>query len=64
MKKTDVMNFFKNRAVDVASACGVTSAAVAQWDEIIPERNALKLDRVTEGKLRYDPSLYQKRCAA
>lgn len=63
MHKKDVLEFFNNRAVDVAKACRVSSAAVAQWGEIIPERNALKLERATKGKLQYNPDLYKKTAA-
>lgn len=64
MLKADVLKHFNNRAVDVADACGITSAAVSQWEEIIPERAALRLDRATKGKLKYDAKHYTKHTAA
>ena len=64
MKKLTVLKFFKNSVTDVANACGVSVAAVSQWEEVIPEKQALKLDRLTDGKLTYKPRLYQKNNAA
>lgn len=60
MKKTDVLRYFNNRVTDVAKACGVTTPAVCQWGEVIPEKNALKLGRLTHGSLKYDPEMYVK----
>lgn len=57
MKKAMVANHFpSNRAI--ARAIGISPQAVGQWGEIIPERAALKLERITNGDLKYDPSLY------
>lgn len=57
MLKAMVTSYFpSNRAI--AKALGISPQAVGQWDEIIPERAALKLDRITNGTLKYDPSLY------
>lgn len=42
----------------VAKVLGITGSAVSQWEEIIPERAALKLERITNGALKYDPTLY------
>jgi len=47
----------------IAVALGVSDSAVSQWEMVIPERAALKLNRITGGKLAYDPSLYQKTTA-
>lgn len=60
MKKQDVLKFYNNRVTDVANACGVSSPSVSQWREIIPERVALKLEKITRGKLRYDERYYKK----
>lgn len=64
MLKVDVLNHFKNRVTDVAEACGVSSAAVSQWGDVIPERAALRLDRQTNGKLKYIAKHYKKTSAA
>lgn len=60
MLKTTVLQYFNNRVTDVAEACNVSVQAVSQWGALIPEKNALKLDRNTKVKLKYDASLYSK----
>lgn len=59
MHKTDVLEFFKGTS-KTAIALGVSHSAVCQWGHIIPEKQALKAEKITDGKLRYDPSDYQK----
>lgn len=44
----------------LASILGVSDAAVSRWGEIIPEKQAFRLERITEGGLRYRPELYRK----
>ncbi|MCJ8337605.1 MAG: Cro/CI family transcriptional regulator [Pseudomonadales bacterium] len=41
-------------------ALGITSGAVSQWGKIIPEKQAMRLERITGGALKYDPSLYSQ----
>lgn len=60
MLKKTVLQYFDNCVSDVAVAMNCSAAAVSQWNEIIPERAALKLERITDGKLVYDESLYRK----
>lgn len=60
MTKKQVLKYFNNRVTDVANACGISVSCVSQWGEIIPEINALKLDRQTQGGLKYEESLYKK----
>lgn len=43
-----------------AVALGVTHSAVCQWGSIIPEKQALYIDRLTKGRLKYDAALYNK----
>lgn len=58
MKKNEVIKHFKTR-INAAHALGITSGAITQWKDIIPERAALKLERLTNGELKYDPDLYR-----
>lgn len=59
MLKAMVVNHFpSNRAI--AKALGISPQAVGQWETIIPERAALKLERITNGALKYDPKLYSQ----
>ncbi|MWS30979.1 hypothetical protein GP946_26180, partial [Escherichia coli] len=34
--------------------------AVCRWGEVIPQKQAFVIERITKGKLKYDASLYQK----
>ncbi|MGL5343646.1 MAG: Cro/CI family transcriptional regulator [Plesiomonas sp.] len=63
MRKSDVIAYYKKNGKNltyIANLLGLRLGSVSGWPEIIPERNALKLDRITEQELRYDPVLYQK----
>ncbi|BCL70549.1 Regulatory protein cro [Vibrio nigripulchritudo SFn27] len=59
MYKSEAVDHFGN-ALTLAKALKITSGAISLWGEIIPEKQALKLDRLTKGSLKYDPSLYEK----
>ncbi|CAM8545671.1 Cro/Cl family transcriptional regulator [Escherichia coli] len=57
----------KNKVVEyyggiskTAIALGVTHSAVCQWGNVIPQKQAFVIERITNGKLKYDASLYQK----
>ncbi|MEO9655933.1 Cro/CI family transcriptional regulator [Marinomonas sp.] len=58
MFKSDAIKHFKTSTA-IWSALGITSGAVSQWPELIPEKQALRLERITNGVLKYDPSLYE-----
>lgn len=60
MKKSDVIAHFGGTQVQVADALGITKSAVSQWSEVIPEGIAYKIQVITAGLLRVDPSLYEK----
>ncbi|WP_336062681.1 Cro/CI family transcriptional regulator [Serratia sp. 201] len=62
MLKTIVLKFYDG-PTKAAAALGITHSAVCQWDSVIPERQAMKLERLTKGKLTYDPSYYKKSTA-
>jgi len=38
-----------------ANSLGITRSAVSQWDEIVPETSAYKLESLTGGKLKAVP---------
>ena len=65
MKYEDVVKHFGSEA-EIAVALGRTRQAVNLWKhaEIIPLGVAYQLQVITAGKLRVDPSLYEKRTAA
>lgn len=60
MYKSSVVKHFNSRITDVAAACGIAISSVSVWGDIIPEKQALKLERLTNGVLKYDPALYEK----
>ena len=43
-----------------AIALGISHPAVCRWGEVIPQKQAFVIERITKGKLKYDASLYQK----
>lgn len=63
MHKKDALKYFtakvKSRlrsdrsqaTTNVAKALGISTSAVAQWGEIVPEGSAEKLHRITFGKI-------------
>lgn len=59
MNKSIVVEFYKSQR-GVAVALGISDQAVSNWSEIIPEGAALKLEKLTNGELKYDASLYPK----
>lgn len=57
----------KQKAVDyfggvgkLAEALKITPPSVSEWKEVIPEGQALRLERITGGDLTYDESHYRK----
>ena len=60
MNKSDVIKHFGGSQVKVAEALGISKSAVSQWDSVIPEGVAYKLQVMTAGVLRVDPAMYAK----
>jgi DNA-binding transcriptional regulator YdaS (Cro superfamily) len=59
MLKTDVIAHFGSQA-KVARALIITETAVSLWKEIIPEGSAYKIESLTKGALKVDPTMYSK----
>lgn len=59
MRKSDVINYFGG-VCKTAEALGIKHPSVSEWPEIIPEGRAYQLEKITNGKLKVDVSLYQK----
>jgi DNA-binding transcriptional regulator YdaS (Cro superfamily) len=51
MKKKDAIEWYHG-VKELAKALGITRFAVYQWGEDVPEKSALKIERLTAGKLR------------
>lgn len=58
MRKHEVIEYFGGVS-KTASTLG-SHPAVCRWGEVIPEKQAFVIERITNGKLKYDASLYQK----
>lgn len=59
MRKLEVIEYFGGVS-KTASTLGISHPAVSRWGDIIPEKQAFFIERITKGKLKYDASLYQK----
>ncbi|MDF3830258.1 Cro/CI family transcriptional regulator [Pseudocitrobacter sp. 2023EL-00150] len=59
MRKLEVIEYFGGVS-KTASALGISHPAVCRWGEVIPEKQAFVIERLTKGNLKYDSSLYQK----
>jgi hypothetical protein len=58
MYKKDVLEYYEFGA-EVARVLGLKSrSTITMWGDVIPEINALKLARITRGRLKFNPSLY------
>ncbi|QBR52689.1 Cro/CI family transcriptional regulator [Erwinia sp. QL-Z3] len=45
--------------VKTADALGIKHPAISRWGSVIPEKQAMRLERITKGALRYEPTLYE-----
>ncbi|STD29351.1 DNA-binding transcriptional regulator DicC [Edwardsiella tarda] len=59
MRKSEVIAHFGGVS-KTAGALGISHPAVCRWKEIIPEKQALKAERISNGVLKYNPAMYQK----
>ena len=60
MRKDQVIEHFQGKPVLVAKALKLTRSAISQWGEIVPEAQAMKLERLTGGALVYNPAVYEQ----
>ncbi|MBR2252264.1 MAG: Cro/Cl family transcriptional regulator [Neisseriaceae bacterium] len=60
MYKQEVIEYFGSKT-KTAKALGITHSAVCYWKEIIPELSAIKLEKMTQGALKYDENLYKNK---
>lgn len=63
MLKKDAIDFFGNKS-KLAKAAGVAASSVSVWGELVPERNAMRLQIASEGALQYDPEIYKRHSKA
>lgn len=58
MFKSVVLEHFGGNQSAVARFLGITRASVNGWPDLIPEVSALRLERLTKGKLKANAALY------
>lgn len=63
MFKQDAINYFGSKS-KLAKAAGVAPASVSVWGELVPEKNAMRLQLASGGVLRYDPEVYDQHAKA
>ncbi|CAH3897277.1 hypothetical protein AI2945V1_3561, partial [Klebsiella oxytoca] len=61
--KQDAINYFGSKS-KLAKAAGVAPASVSVWGELVPEKNAMRLQLASEGVLQYDPEVYDQHAKA
>lgn len=60
MFKQDAIKFFGTKTA-IAKTLGIAQSSVSVWGELVPEKNAMKLQIASGGVLQYDPAAYEKR---
>lgn len=63
MFKQDAINYFGSKS-KLAKATGVAPASVSVWGELVPEKNAMRLQLASGGVLQYDPEVYDQHAKA
>lgn len=58
MLKSDALRHFKNNGAEIARKLNIGRAAVCKWGEMVPPLQAAKLQKITRGKLRFNPDHY------
>lgn len=57
MKKQDAVSHFGSQSA-IARALNISKQAVHHWGEFVPPANAIVLERITDGALKYRPENY------
>ncbi|HDX9182017.1 MAG: Cro/CI family transcriptional regulator [Klebsiella michiganensis] len=63
MFKQDAINYFGSKS-KLAKAAGVAPASVSVWGELVPEKNAMRLQLASGGVLQYHPEVYDQHAKA
>lgn len=58
MYKKDVLNYY-GTLVKLAEILKISPSAISQWKDIIPERQAYRLQRLSNNVLTVNPELYK-----
>lgn len=54
-----VIKFFGSKTA-VAKALKISQVAVTRWGNLVPEKRAIRIERLSGGALKYDPFVYDK----
>lgn len=57
MNKQTVIDYFGSIA-KTANTLRIAHTSVIGWQDVIPERMAARLEKLTDGKLKYDHEFY------
>jgi predicted transcriptional regulator len=57
MTTSDAISLYRTQE-KLAHALGITQAAVAMWGEYPPARRQMQLERITRGRLRAEPEVF------
>lgn len=63
MFKQDAIKYFGSKS-KLAKAAGVAPASVSVWGDLVPEKNAMRLQLASGGVLQYDPEVYDQHAKA
>lgn len=58
MYKNDVISYYGS-TTKVANVLSIVQSSVSQWGEVIPQLQAFRLHRITQGQLQYRNELYE-----
>ena len=61
--KKDAINFFGSKS-KLAKAAGVAASSVSVWGDLVPEKNAMRLQIASGGALQYSPESYDRHARA
>jgi transcriptional repressor of cell division inhibition gene dicB len=59
MHKQDAVSYFGTQQ-KLANALGITQGTIGGWGELVPMGRALQLEKITNGALKADLSVYVK----
>lgn len=59
--KTDQVIAFYGTKTAIAKVLGISQVAVTRWGAVVPEKRAARLERLSAGKLIYDPVFYENK---
>lgn len=59
MLKQFVLDHFGSQTA-LSDFLKISNSSISQWNDVIPEKQALRIEKLTNGALKYDPSFYTK----